>query len=837
MKNTKIMNKHFILGAALLTAVLVFTGCNHDSANVKDIPEQEKQSIVISGSFAFEGAIPKQLLLAKNNPVEKTDRSATISADSLSSLYEDDFEFFIQVYFHPDSANLGGNIGGGNPDGSTGGGKPGKPDFGGGGGIMLTDPMPYEDAECSIDVENKTWSAEIFESGDYSVKIGVVKAGTKPSYNGYATNDILLIGETDVATISITSEIIASNLNRHLSVTEWNKPIKLLPNKGFEEGHKEYTNNEPLEGYGSNPTLTQYQANIPKINLKFRMPKNSGISYVSGTFYDEENNSCTISCVESETPEWNNFSESGDYRIATYTATALLAQNGNYSGTLSFLDSDQNLVYFCTEVINLIPGFETNTWSGEGPYTDDGEYFDLTQQMIDDFNSAYEGSSIIPAKAISGASSNKYPVVLFDDGVKLNNCSVYNTTIPSNATLYAGIPLAKGFKVYDFAIAPICANQSKTVQRIFTIENRFDLVMYPSYAGYQAGEVIANLYDNDFGYYGKIISLYAAHDGYVYVVLSDYGYDNNVGENCNRDIKLKRVCVLGNPGDDDFGVVETINFVNSSNETITFRAAVHPDINEYTAMASNYRLVSYWGYLYLCYVYDVNGSNSFCCRKMLMSSATNGVVPVDASNAATFELISKPVSEVAPDSGLSNTTIISDSMVIPQVNSSTGEPEKSGAALYMLAACRKNGSGETKGGVIKLADIVANNFSSTNAFVKVGSSDNSPYIRGCWQPANAGETISYPMSQDEEKIYFYGPSRFVARKPDELVIADEESYAYKEGSNDKEHNTDSVVTLNLSTFANGNSQMTRVPVETKFSWHIETSCDYGIIYKAYSDQN
>ena len=625
-------------------------------------------------------------------------------------------------------------------------------------------------------------------------------------------------------------------MNRHLSVIEWNKPIKLLPNKSFEEGHKEYTNHEPLEGY-SNPTLTQYQANIPKINLKFRMPKNSGISYVSGTFYDEENNSCTISCVESETPEWNNFSESGDYRIATYTATALLAQNGNYSGTLSFLDSDQNLVYFCTEVINLIPGFETNTWSGEGPYTDDGEYFDLTQQMIDDFNSAYEGSSIIPAKAISGASSNKYPVVLFDDGVKLNNCSVYNTTIPSNATLYAGIPLAKGFKVYDFAIAPICANQSKTVQRIFTIENRFDLVMYPSYAGYQAGEVIANLYDNDFGYYGKIISLYAAHDGYVYVVLSDYGYDNNVGENCNRDIKLKRVCVLGNPGDDDFGVVETINFVNSSNETITFRAAVHPDINEYTAMASNYRLVSYWGYLYLCYVYDVNGSNSFCCRKMLMSSATNGVVPVDASNAATFELISKPVSEVAPDSGLSNTTIISDSMVIPQVNSSTGEPEKSGAALYMLAACRKNGSGETKGGVIKLADIVANNFSSTNAFVKVGSSDNSPYIRGCWQPANAGETISYPMSQDEEKIYFYGPSRFVARKPDELVIADEESYAYKEGSNDKEHNTDSVVTLNLSTFANGNSQMTRVPVETKFSWHIETSCDYGIIYKAYSDQN
>ena len=38
MKNTKIINKYFILGAALLTAVLIFGSCKNDTTNINDIP-------------------------------------------------------------------------------------------------------------------------------------------------------------------------------------------------------------------------------------------------------------------------------------------------------------------------------------------------------------------------------------------------------------------------------------------------------------------------------------------------------------------------------------------------------------------------------------------------------------------------------------------------------------------------------------------------------------------------------------------------------------------------------------------------------------------------------
>ena len=795
-----------------LTAVLLvlLAGCNQNAAVDRGSSEQEKQGLVISGTFAFEGAVPKQLLLVRNTSAEQAGRSASISAASLSSLNGEAFEYFITVYKYVSMSF-----------------KPGDPP-------VISQEL-YEDAECSIDVENKSWSIIVGESGKYSVKIGIVKKGT--AFSGeYNTEDILFAGETIPADIEISVENVSAKLNSHIIPQGWDAPIRLVPNKGFVEGRKEFSNQEELNG-STYVNLTQYQANIPKINLKFRMPKNSGIKHVTGNFYDDEGNSCAISCIESDTPAWNNFTESGDYKIATFNDTALAVQNGRYYGTLSFLDQDENLVYFCPEIINILPGLVTDFWSGDGPYTDDGEYFDLTQQMLDDYSSAYEGKSVIPAKAISGADSNKYPIVLFDNSVAEDKFSVFNTSVPANASLSDGMTLAKGYKVSNFAIAPICQNQSKSVQRIFTIENNYNLIMYPSYAGYQSGHFVASLFDQELGYYGKITSIYAAHDGYVYVLLTKYGYDQNLGHHGILDVKLKRVCVKGNPGDEGFGVVDSINFVDASNETITFRNAVHPGVSQYTDIAQDYKLASFWNYLYLCYVYNVDSDLSICCRKMYLENPQNNVISINTSYT-DYELISKPISEVAPDSGLEYGTIISDLQVIPQLNSSTGEPVNTGADLYMLLAYRKDASGlsysdeETKGGVIKLTGIADYSFSSTNAFVKIGNDTNSPYIRGCWQPENAGETISYPLTPDAEKIYFYGPTKFVARKPDELVIADEESYSYDDGNGRVLNNKDRIVTISLSTFANGNSEMGLTSVETNFDWYMETTCN-GNKYMSY----
>lgn len=126
------------------------------------------------------------------------------------------------------------------------------------------------------------------------------------------------------------------------------------------------------------------------------------------------------------------------------------------------------------------------------------------------------------------------------------------------------------------------------------------------------------------------------------------------------------------------------------------------------------------------------------------------------------------------------------------------------------------------GGIVKISDIAGATWNSTNQnlFEKIGSDENSPRIRGWY----ASTTDNNPYSEANEKLYFYGPSKFIARKPDELVIADEKSYTQTENGKYKGFNEDRVVRIKLESFANPDTQMTVTTVSTKFNWKIEVAC-------------
>ena len=73
----------------------------------------------------------------------------------------------------------------------------------------------------------------------------------------------------------------------------------------------------------------------------------------------------------------------------------------------------------------------------------------------------------------------------------------------------------------------------------------------------------------------------------------------------------------------------------------------------------------------------------------------------------------------------------------------------------------------------------------------------------------------------------YAPTKFIARKPDELVIADEKSYRYMENGSEYQNNEDRVVTVDLQSFSELTYQLitSARKVSTKFGWEIEVTCN------------
>ena len=94
------------------------------------------------------------------------------------------------------------------------------------------------------------------------------------------------------------------------------------------------------------------------------------------------------------------------------------------------------------------------------------------------------------------------------------------------------------------------------------------------------------------------------------------------------------------------------------------------------------------------------------------------------------------------------------------------------------------------------------------------------YVIILWLISNRRQVYEY--NTDYSDCYFYGPVRFVARKQDALIIADEEIW-YDKDRNEKDK--DRIVTLDLAGFATGNNQMSVTYVETKFNWSLQNTND------------
>ena len=127
-----------------------------------------------------------------------------------------------------------------------------------------------------------------------------------------------------------------------------------------------------------------------------------------------------------------------------------------------------------------------------------------------------------------------------------------------------------------------------------------------------------------------------------------------------------------------------------------------------------------------------------------------------------------------------------------------------------------DGSSYLRGGIITV-NIDDNNLKFTNFDGTDLSDSTKPNIFG-WYENKLENAITVT---DYTKTYFFGPSRFVARKPDELVIVDEGNYRGTEDTVDPDSssfvNKNNVVTISLKTFAITDSTSVNLGFETYLS--------------------
>ncbi len=325
-----------------------------------------------------------------------------------------------------------------------------------------------------------------------------------------------------------------------------------------------------------------------------------------------------------------------------------------------------------------------------------------------------------------------YPLVLW------NLCTEYSPSdtfavlsgeqITENVSLTdTGIKLGRG-TVKNFCI-------DSATQKIYVREDG-NIIKYPSYAGYNRGNALTS---------DKSISTFCAYNDVLWYTALD--------EENNESISYKF-------------------YQYKNGQTTSFDA--FDDMEEAITFTSKPLLASDDDYLYTL-ITEVTKESSyvteatFTIKKFALSQESEAQESLTQTTEFTV---------TATGLGIVETDATSNAKKLCGLFKATDFIlSNDGAALYMLIS-DLDGS-YSRGGLIKFSNSVSNGTQKITLEEIDGSKVYGWY----------GDGICAPSASGAENC-FYGPQKFIARKPDELYIADEGSYDY-------DTNGDRIVKLNL----------------------------------------
>ncbi|BDC94468.1 hypothetical protein [Treponema bryantii] len=492
--------------------------------------------------------------------------------------------------------------------------------------------------------------------------------------------------------------------------------------------------------------------------------------------------------------------------------TAVLSLNnipaGAYTVTFDVYREQNDKLYSLTEVINVFSGFVTDVWQTTGDNT-----FILTDELFFDFDEQEFPSDL------------EYPIVLWnlwtESEYEWSSSTGYGvfSEISEKAKLEDGIRFGKDINSFCFDA------KNNKIYSTETIDNQKFLFSYPSYTGYTNGKHIPM----DASEYPACV-----YDGNVWFVSKKDGK--------YHILKLKD------------GELRDYTLFNSENAAIEFSSNIYDSI----------KLSADSEYLYVLgtvpeksqresggFTVNYISEYTFTLMKFAISGSDEKLTLLSECSVYATEDFGIPVTNEAL--GVSSGFMVSDFVLFEESEDIT--------VLYALLLDKNSDGSPVKGGIAKFESTVSGN-QHNMLYKPIDESPDAPKLFGWFYSYYDSDSISelaqeidydlgnrlrnysssnpfalkdLPLldagefsSEAEAQINeineilepirteansprtLYGPQKIIARKPDELIIADEGAYGYSE-------NTNRVYSLNLRTLS-----VTTTNVNVSFNGYMDS---------------
>ena len=445
---------------------------------------------------------------------------------------------------------------------------------------------------------------------------------------------------------------------------------------------------------------------------------------------------------------------------------------GNYTAIFEFRDENDEVVYYCTENILVYPGFVTDTWYGDGAHISYGSFV-ITDELTGNY------------------------------GKKLTNYVLWNNSSAENKAFYDGSAwshdsensgLTVGMQLFSEL------NEGQSISSPFpetTLNGVQDFCFDENGNLYVLSGGTVYKYRNCFGKYSSAAVGYENIDN----ALSNM----NIGGAPIIDIQYSNgvLWVIFNSRDPDGDV--------SSTETFNYIAAILSNFDEvglntsftaYTAIASGPIddtidcFVVDDGYAYIARNYTTMIEKDGVKQEVQCYNVSKSVLALNEDKPGVG-----PYSIILNQEGDKNDADITPSDALDITNPgkiSVNDMQIVGGNLYVLISTELGAASRTgdstnpsfycKGGVVK---IPLDSFGTAPACEDWADFAN-PKVLGWWNEAETQVPI------EDSSYYFYCPRKFIARRTNELVIADDGIYNEWDGESLAEStNMNRVVTINL----------------------------------------
>ena len=757
-----------LISLFMTLSLLALAACSNGSEVAKfegsDADSLKAGSILLEGSCSFGGAIPSQLKEALA-ATSDTDAGTSLSSEAAAGLHA------------PLSSSRSAT--------SSFASDKGKFSLNAYKMESIRDEESGEDRwersftvyEGKVDAKNLSWSVELPEAGRWDIEILYTISFTEP-------------GTTNTS----TTYVLNGNQEISLDTFAFNKKIECDP--------------IVLKSYSNK--------NIPgKISLEFYTDSESvkGISYSCvAAFVSGE---ATPSSGEEYMPAGSlEFSSEKDDSLGFESRKAIFEipeiPAGVYQVSFAITDSKGKTLYPFVESFSVFSGFTTDTWYGSATYfmsleSEDGQ-INTKFVITGDFLSS---SDILGQDLIAD------PLLLYsksEDGIFYYLSSLTN---PSNRLAFGTLAVSDFF-IDDISHEIYCAERN-VCGKIHKIKK------YPYFGGYNDGRKIyevPEITDPEKQSLDNFIisSVYARNEAdaesktvWLYLANTDT-YDSE-----HQNFYIKRIS--GNL-DDENSSIAVDDFVlypkDSDEEQITriefngsdgYEQDINICYNDNTPTFAYPKIAVYQDYLYLVYVgskysemtefEDDYGNpqerdfyfHDIYVRKFVITENENSykLKEVASINTKVSDLAGVAVENFESASGdyiePYHSPIVTDLMI-----------SSDGQTLYALLNAR-----DWKNGIVNFGGLLT---VTTTVTTGADGAENHTLEFGSGSLHGWHNQSSYPLSNEDQ--YFYGPYKFLAKKPDELYIADDGAYLIDDPENSEQKNhvfKKRLIKVNLETFA------------------------------------